>query len=126
MTRELPGQAPEEMGKHTMTSCLKPEFLARDPYLDPKPDADKMAARQAKCSISDYERQGHQARWRMQCETADGSELDARIDNSASAKTLNMLMTQDVKRAGGGQGRVAIRMQGRHVGPCKPGMMTPE
>ena len=34
LTRELPNQAAEAMGAHTVTMCLGSDFLAREPYFD--------------------------------------------------------------------------------------------
>ena len=125
ITRELPGQQPEAMGTHTTRLCLGPDFLAREPYLDPKLDESKVTARGATCSTSDYERQGDTATWRMACELNDGSTLKARIRNAAGPQTLSLRMEQDVERPGGGKGRAIMASTGRHVGACTGDMPKP-
>lgn len=122
ITRELAGKPPENMGTHTQTMCLRASFLAREPYFSADLDKEKMAARQAECSTSDYQRTGNQASWTMRCTTADGSRLVSQITNSATATTVQLRMAQDVMRPDGNQGKVTIAAQGRHVGECTEGM----
>ena len=125
LTRELPNQAAEAMGAHTVTMCLGSDFLAREPYFDATLDARKMAARQAQCSTANYQRQDNTASWHMRCTTADGSLLHARIRNTASATALQLRMEQDVVRPGGGTGHITISTQGRYAGACTSGMPQP-
>ena len=125
LTRELPNQAAEAMGAHTVTMCLGSDFLAREPYFDATLDARKMTARQAQCSTANYQRQDNTASWHMRCTTADGSLLHARIRNTASATALQLRMEQDVVRPGGGTGRITISTQGRYAGACTSGMPQP-
>ena len=125
LTRELPGQPVEQMGQHTIKVCLTPEFLAAEPYLNPNLDKERMAARQAECTSSDYQRTGDAANWTMACTVADGSTLKARIDNRATADHMRLNMVQDVIRPGGGAGRVTISGESRYVGDCAEGMSTP-
>ena len=126
ITRELPGQPAESLGRHTLKICLTPEFLAADPYLRPNLDDQRMAARQAKCTSEDLQRDGDSASWVMACELADGSRLRARLRNSATADRLTTLMVQDVERGGGGKGRVTISGEGRYIGECTEEMSKPE
>ena len=125
ITRELPGAAPEPMGRHTLKQCLTPEFLAAEPYLNPNLDKERMAARQAQCTSSDYQREGASASWVMACELADGSTLKARLRNSASADRITLQMVQDVERPGGSKGRVTISGEGRYIGDCTEEMSKP-
>ena len=125
ISRELPGQPAEALGRHTMKICLTPEFLAADPYLSPNLDDQRMAARQAKCTSSDYQREGASASWVMACELADGSTLKARLRNSASADRITLQMVQDVERPGGSKGRVTISGEGRYIGDCTEEMSKP-
>ncbi len=125
ITRELPGQPIEQMGRQTMKVCLTPEFLAAEPYLNPNLDKERMAARQAKCTSSDYQRDGDTASWSMACDLADGSSLKARLRNSASADRMTLQMAQDVERPGGSKGRVTISGESRYVGECTEEMSKP-
>ena len=126
ISRELEGKPVEQMGRHTLKICLTREFLAAEPYLSPGLDDERMAARQAKCTSEDLQRDGDSASWVMACELADGSRLRARLRNSATADRLTTLMVQDVERGGGGKGRVTISGEGRYIGECTEEMSKPE
>ena len=125
ITRELPGQPAESLGRHTLKICLTPEFLAADPYLRPNLDDQRMAARQAKCTASGYQREGDSAQWAMECTVADGSTLRAQISNHAELDRLTTRMVQDVERPGGSKGRVTMAGEGRYVGDCTEDMTKP-
>ena len=125
ITRELPGQPVEQMGRQTLKLCLTPEFLAAEPYLNPHLDQARMAARQAQCTSSDYQREGDAASWTMACDLADGSSLKARLHNRASADRLTLLMAQDIERPGGSKGRVTMSGEGRYAGKCTDEMSKP-
>ena len=68
----------------TMDICLTPEFLAKDPYLTPLLDEEKMARKQAKCTTSDHKRVGNSASWKVACTMSDGSKVDMLVDNVAA------------------------------------------
>ena len=125
ITRELPGQPVEQMGQHTIKVCLTPEFLTAEPYLNPNLDKERMAARQAECTSSDYQRTGDAASWTMACTVADGSTLKARIANRATADRMTLKMEQDVTRPGGVTGRVTIAGESRYLGDCTEDMSKP-
>ncbi len=116
-----PDSETKDLGHQSMKMCLSAEKLAQEPYLNPSVDDAKAAARGAKCSTSDYQRSGHSASWRMNCELADGATTAARIRNQASAETLDTEMVQDVTR-GGEKAQITMRMKGRYIGDCTPDM----
>ena len=125
ITRELSGKPQESMGTMVLKTCLTPEFLARDPYLNPKLGEDKVTARGATCNSSEYERDANTATWVMRCELQDGSRLKARFRHTAQATSLTQRMEQEVERPGGGKGLVVINTVSRHIGPCTDDMPRP-
>ena len=125
ISRELEGKPVEQMGRHTLKICLTREFLAAEPYLSPGLDDERMAARQAKCTASGYQREGDSAQWAMECTVADGSTLRAQISNHAELDRLTTRMVQDVERPGGSKGRVTMAGEGRYVGDCTEDMTKP-
>lgn len=125
ITRELPGQPTEQMGRHTMKICLTREFLASDPYFSPNLDDQRMAAQQIKCTSDKLQREGDAASWTMACEMRDGTRLNARLRNSATADTVTLNTVQDVERAGGGKGRITMAGEGRYIGECTEEMSKP-
>lgn len=97
--------------------CLTREFLARDPYLTPGLDREKMERRNAKCSISDQVRVGNSASWRMACQTADGSAVEMSIRNTATSSKLTSEIQQTVRK-GAETFHVRMLMDASHLGAC--------
>ena len=124
VTAVSPDGATKDLGRHSMRVCLSAEALAKEPYLSPRIDDAKAAARGAKCSNSDHQRSGNSASWRMSCELADGTTTSARIRNQAGPDTLDTEMVQDVTR-GGEKTQITMRLKGRHIGDCTPDMAKP-
>lgn len=125
ITRELEGQPTEQMGRHTIKMCLTPEFLASDPYFNPNLDDQRMAAQQIQCTSDKLVREGDSASWTMACEMKDGTRLNARLRNSATAETVTLHTVQDIERPGGGKGRVTMAGEGRYIGECSDDMRKP-
>ena len=125
ITRELPGQPAEQMGRHTLKICLTREFLAADPYLSPNLDDQRMAAQQVKCTSDQLARDGDSASWTMACEMKDGSRLNARLRNRATADSVTLNTVQDVERPDGSRGRITMAGEGRYIGDCTDDMSKP-
>ena len=126
ITREIEGQALEQMGRHTIQMCLTRDFLAADPYFTPNLDEQRLTARQAKCTTADHQRTDDAASWAMACELADGSRTQARVRNTAGAERMTTQLVQDVERGGGGKGRITMAGEGRYIGECTEEMSKPE
>lgn len=108
---------PVKLGETTRKNCLTKEFLARDLYLSPASDEQKMRERGAKCTVSEVKRSDFSASWRMACELADGSRLDMAIRNTVSRHELHSELKQLVTR----EGRdipMQIVAKARFVGAC--------
>lgn len=108
---------PVTLGETTRRNCLTREFLARDLYLSPASDEQKMRERGAKCTVSEVKRSDFSASWRMACELADGSRLDMAIRNTVSRHELLSELKQLVSR----EGRdipMQIVAKARFVGAC--------
>ncbi len=97
--------------------CLTREFLARDPYLMPGLDHEKMERRIAKCSVSDQFPIGNSVSWRMACRTADGSAVEMSIRNTASASKLASEIQQTVRKDNETI-HVRMMMDASHLGTC--------
>ena len=114
----------KNMGESTTRMCLTREFLAKDPYLTPGIDREKMERRNARCAVSDEQRRGSAASWKMSCQTADGSTVDMTIRNAASFKTLTSDILQTVTK-GGEVLIVRIAIDSSYIGECSGDMPRP-
>lgn len=104
--------------------CFTPEFLAKQPYFTPALDEQRMTSRGAKCSTSDFARNGNAASWKLSCTTAEGRRVDMTISNTAEARKLTSEMRQLV--SDGGQATpVDMVMTGTFVGECTGDMIRP-
>ena len=84
--RENPSSPPKTLTESTARVCLTKDFLAKDPYLTPGIDQDKMEKKGAKCSISDPRRAANSAsNWASSGDSTacvlSGSRADATIVN---------------------------------------------
>lgn len=114
-------RAMKKMGESSTRVCLTTSFLAKDPYLNPNADASDLAQSSGKCATSNYQRNGNSASWRMDCTLGDGSQMTARISNSAASESVTMDMRQEVKRpAGSGYALIATQMS--FIGACTADM----
>ena len=107
----------KNMSESTSKMCLSKEFLANDPYLNPSIDKGKMEQKKAKCTISDEQRKGNTASWKMTCLTADGSTVVMSIKNTASLQKLVSDIQQVVKKEGETV-LVKIVMNSSFIGEC--------
>lgn len=107
----------KKVAESTTRMCLTAAFLDKEPYLTPTIDQAKMERKGAKCSTSDFRRDGSRAAWKMACAMADGSQVDAQIDNSVSARALTIdigqLVTRDSESA-----TVKVSTSAAHIGEC--------
>ena len=86
--RENPSSPPKTLTESTTRVCLTKDFLAKDPYLTPGIDQDKMEKKGAKCSISDPRRAASSASWKMNCVMADGNSVDMHISNTVAPRKI--------------------------------------
>jgi len=113
--------SPVKLGETTLKNCLTKEYLARNLYLTPENDEEKMRQRGAKCTVSDAKRGEASASWRMICELADGSRMDMTIRNTVSRHELVSELKQLVSR----EGRdipIQVVARARFIGECTPDM----
>ena len=113
--------SPVKLGETTLKNCLTKEYLARNLYLTPENDEEKMRQRGAKCTVSDVKRGEVSASWRMICELADGSRMDMTIRNTVSRHELVSELKQVVSR----EGRdipIQVVARARFMGECTPDM----
>lgn len=113
----------KQMSENTTRVCLSKEFLAKDPYLTPGIDRDKMEKKGAKCSISDPKRTDSTASWKMSCSLPDGNSADMFINNTVSAKTLRSNIDQVIQKDGQAL-QMKIGLKANHVGACTADMMS--
>ncbi|MFO1352379.1 MAG: DUF3617 family protein [Gammaproteobacteria bacterium] len=114
----------KQVSETTAKMCLSKEFLAKEPYLSAKVDEAKMRQKKAKCTTSDYQRDGDKASWKMACEMDDGSKVAMTLNNAASADKLTIHMRNDVNK-GGESGVVEMSSEGKFIGPCTKDMPKP-
>lgn len=113
--------SPVKLGETTLKNCLTKEYLARNLYLAPDNDEEKMRQRGAKCTVSGVKRGEASASWRMICELADGSRMDMTIRNTVSRHELVSELKQLISR----EGRdipIQVVARARFIGECTPDM----
>lgn len=103
--------------------CLSKEFLARDPYLTPGIDREKMEKKGAKCSIADPKRTERTASWKMSCSLPDGNSADMFINNTVSARSLSSQIDQVIQKDGQAM-QMKINLKASHIGVCTADMMS--
>lgn len=121
--RENPGTPPKTLTESTTKVCLTKAFLAKDPYLTPGIDQDKMEKKGAKCSISDPKRSENAASWKMSCVMADGNSVDMQINNTVAPRKMKSEIRQMVHK-GGQDLEMQIIMNSTYIGECTKDMMT--
>ena len=112
---------PVKLGETTLKNCLTKEYLARDLYLTPANDEQKMRQRGAKCAVSDVKRGESSASWRMSCDLADGGRMEMTIRNSVSRHEL----LSELKQVLTSEGRdipIQVVAKARFIGDCTPDM----
>jgi hypothetical protein len=101
--------------------CLSEEFLAKDPYLTPNLDKEKMEKKRAKCTTSDHKREGNSASWKISCTMADGSQVSMTVNNVAARHKLTSQLEQTIEK--GGQTTLAsMSMEMSFIGECTSDM----
>ena len=121
--RENPSSPPKTLTESTTRVCLTKDFLAKDPYLTPGIDQDKMEKKGAKCSISDPRRAANSASWKMNCVMADGNSVDMQISNTVAPRKMKSEVQQTVRK-GGQDLEMKIIINSTHIGECTKDMMT--
>ena len=121
--RENPSSPPKTLTESTTRVCLTKDFLAKDPYLTPGIDQDKMEKKGAKCSISDPRRAANSASWKMNCVMADGNSMDMQISNTVAPRKMKSEVQQTVHK-GGQDLEMKIIINSTHIGECTKDMMT--
>ncbi len=121
--RENPSSPPKTLTESTTRVCLTKDFLAKDPYLTPGIDQDKMEKKGAKCSISDPRRAANSASWKMNCVMADGNSVDMQISNTVAPRKMKSEVQQTVHK-GGQDLEMKIIINSTHIGECTKDMMT--
>lgn len=111
------------VSENTSRVCLSKEFLAKDPYLTPGIDRDKMEKKGAKCSISDPKRTDTNASWKMSCTLPDGNSADMFINNTVSARSLRSSIDQVIQKDGQAL-QMKINLKASHIGVCTGDMMS--
>jgi hypothetical protein len=112
------------INESTSKMCLSKEFLAKDPYLSPSVDKEKMEKKNARCSISDEKRADNSASWKMKCAMADGSSVDMLTKNVASAQKLTSDIQQTIRK-GGETVFAKMAMDSSFIGECTNDMPKP-
>jgi len=121
--RENPSTPPKTLTESTTKVCLSKAFLAKDPYLTPGIDRDKMEKKGAKCSISDPKRSENTASWKMKCVMADGNSVDMQINNTVAPRKMKSEIRQLVHK-GGQDLEMQIIMNSTYIGECTKDMMA--
>lgn len=120
--RETPASPPRTVSESTTQICLSPAFLARDPYLTPGLDRDKMEKQGAHCSISDATRSETSAAWKMTCTLADGNAVEMWINNTVAARHVRSEVQQSVRK-GNQDLQIRITMDSVYAGACTKDML---
>ncbi|MBS0356061.1 MAG: DUF3617 family protein [Proteobacteria bacterium] len=120
--RETPASPVRTVSEMNTQLCLTPAFLARDPYLTPGIDQDKMEKQGAHCRISDATRSEAQAGWKMSCTMADGNSVEMQIHNTVAPRHLRSEVQQLVHK-GGQDVQIRITMDSVYEGACTKDML---
>lgn len=120
--RETPASPPRTVSESTTQLCLTPAFLARDPYLTPGLDRDKMEKQGARCNISDATRGEASAAWKMNCTMADGNVVEMQINNTVTPRHVHSEVSQLVRK-GSQDVQIHITMDSVYGGPCTKDML---
>lgn len=120
--RETPASPPRTVSEMTTQLCLTPAFLARDPYLTPGIDRDKMEKQGARCSISDATRSEASASWKMSCTMADGNSVEMQVSNTVASRRLRSEVQQFVHK-GSQEVQIRITMDSVYAGACTKDML---
>ena len=105
----------------SMKMCLSEDFLAKDPYLTPNLDKEKMEQKRAKCTTSDHKREGNSASWKISCTMADGSQVSMTVNNVAERHKLTSQLEQTIQKDG--QASLAsMSMEMSFIGECTSDM----
>jgi Protein of unknown function (DUF3617) len=105
----------------TMKVCLSEEFLAKDPYLTPNLDKERMEKKRAKCTTSDHKREGNSASWKISCTMADGSEVSMTVNNVAERHKLTSKLDQTIQKDGRAS-LASMSMEMSFLGECTSDM----
>jgi len=112
----------EQLVNETLSRfCFSPAFVAREPYLKPRIDRDKMAQRGMKCEMTEPKREADTVNWTMRCEFADGRLADSAMKNSVQARSFTTEVLSTVTQASAAS-RSRILTEGRHTGECQADM----
>lgn len=120
--QETPASPVRTVSETSTQLCLTPAFLARDPYLTPGLDRDRMETQGARCSISDASRGEAGATWKMRCTMADGNSVEMQVSNSVAPRRLHSEVRQLVHK-GGQDVQIRITMDSVYAGACTPDML---
>ncbi|MBS0348742.1 MAG: DUF3617 family protein [Proteobacteria bacterium] len=120
--RETPASPPRTVSEMSTQVCFTPAFLARDPYLTPGIDRDKMEKQGARCSISDATRGEASASWKMNCTMADGNSVEMQINNTVAPRRLRSEIQQLVHK-GGQDVQIRLTMDSVYAGACTKDML---
>ncbi|WP_374486845.1 DUF3617 domain-containing protein [Zoogloea sp.] len=120
--RETPASPARTVSEMNTQVCFTPAFLARDPYLTPGIDRDKMEKQGARCSISDAARSEASASWKMSCTMADGNSVEMQINNTVAPRRLRSEIQQLVHK-GGQDVQIRITMDSVYAGACTKDML---
>lgn len=101
--------------------CMSADFIAKNAYLTPSIDIEKMQQQQAQCSVADQTQTDRSASWTMTCTTAQGQVIDARIRNRVGATRLSSNIEQRIVD-GDKRAIVNVAVTGKFTGKCTPDM----
>jgi len=110
-----------KVGESSNVVCFTKEFLASEPYLQPKVNKEKMRQKGADCSISDYARSGSKASWHMSRTARNGVHVESDFRVSVSANSSTTTIHQTI-----GDGTKAVKSTtvaaAEHAGDCDSSM----
>jgi hypothetical protein len=101
--------------------CVSAEYLAKDPYLTPNVDKEKMEKNRAKCTTSDHKREGNSASWKIACTMADGSQVSMTVNNVAAPHKLTSQLEQTIQKSGHAT-HASMSMEMSFIGECTSDM----
>lgn len=113
----------KEAANTTVTYCLSQAFIDKDPYLKASVDAEKMKAKNAKCTISDEKRVDNTASWKINCEMVGGIKAVMAVENAVSETEFTSQM-QNVIHKNGSDAQTKTEVKGTFEGECTKEMLT--